>query len=336
MNGKRWAAIAIAAVIFVSSIMINFASSLLSRDFKSFVNDLTLMEEAFIEEVVEEGTLNNKIALLELDGVIQDTGEAASLFGDGYHHRTFMKMLNYVKDDRSVDGIVIRVNTPGGGVVESAEIHDKIVQIIEETEKPVYISMGSIAASGGYYISAPATKIIATPETITGSLGVIMQSINYSGLAEQLGVDFVTIKSGKHKDIMSSSREMTEEEREILQTMLDNSFDGFVRVIADGRGMTEKEVRKIADGRIYDGRQAKELNLIDDFGYLEDVIVMMETEQELEGAKVVRYNENFGFGLNSLFSMGAKKIMGNELELNGMVKLLSQPNAPRPMYLYAE
>lgn len=336
MSGKRWAAIGIAALLFFVSIMVNMASSFLSTDLQSFFNEMALVDESFIEEVYEEGDTGGKIALLELDGVIQDTGETSSFLNVGYNHRIFMEQLNYAKDDNTVDGIIIRVNTPGGGVVESAEIHDKIVQIIEETEKPVYVSMGSMAASGGYYISAPATKIFATPETITGSLGVIMQSINYAELAEQFGVDFVTIKSGKYKDMMSPSREMTKEEREILTKMLDNSYAGFVNVIAEGRGMTEAEVRKIADGRIYDGRQAKELNLIDDFGYLEDVIANMRTEQDLEGAEVIRYVENLGFGFNSLFSLGANKLAGNELQLNGMIKILSEPNSPRPMYLYAE
>lgn len=336
MSGKRWAAIGIAALLFFVSIGVNFASALLSKDFQSFFNDLTVLEEEFVEEVYEKGTGDSKIALLELDGVIEDVGEASPFFSTGYHHRTFMKQLNHAKDDKGVAGIIIRVNTPGGGVVESAEIHDKIVQIREETEKPVYISMGAMAASGGYYISAPATKIFATPETITGSLGVIMQSINFSGLAEQFGVDFVTIKSGEYKDIMSPMREMTKEERKILTDMLDNSYTGFVDVIANGRNMSEADVRKIADGRIYNGRQAKELNLIDDFGYLEDVIDKMKTEQELQGAEVVRYVENLGFGFNSLFSMAAKKISGDELKLNGMVKILSEPNSPRPMYLYAE
>ncbi len=176
-----------------------------------------------------------------------------------------MKTLNQVKDDDSVKAIVLRVNTPGGGTNESAEIHHKIVEIKEETQKPVYVSMGSMAASGGYYISAPADKIFASPETLTGSLGVIMQGMNYSELADKIGIDFVTIKSGPYKDIMSESREMTSEERDILQDMIDNSYNEFVRVIAEGRGMPESKVRELADGRIYDGRQAKEVNLIDDF-----------------------------------------------------------------------
>ncbi|KAB2334230.1 signal peptide peptidase SppA [Bacillus mesophilum] len=334
MNGKRWAAIGIAVFLFgfsvVSSLLFTF------RDAESSLAEMfTSASDPFVEEVIEEGNAMNKIAVLNLNGTIQDTGEAGSLLGaTGYNHQSFMKKLDFVKEDNSVEGIILRVNTPGGGVVESAEIHDKIVEIQEETEKPVYISMGSMAASGGYYISAPADKIFASAETMTGSLGVIMQGYNFSGLAENLGVDFVTIKSGEYKDIMSSTREMTEEERGILQDMIDNSYDGFVKVISEGREMTEAEVREIADGRIYDGRQALELNLIDGFGYLDDVIQQMEDDYDLGGAQVVQYADNVGFG--SLLSMGVQKFAGPETEMAGLVNLLSHTHSPRLMYLYAE
>ena len=162
-----------------------------------------------------------------------------------------------------------------------------------------------------------------------------MQGINYAGLAEKYGVKFETIKSGEFKDIMSPSREMTEEERNILQEMINNSYNGFVKVISDGRGIPEEEVKRIADGRIYDGRQAKELNLIDDFGYFENVVDVMKKDHKLKDAQVVQYTENFGFG--SLFSMGARQLMGQEiLNLAGIMKLLSQRHSPRLMYLYAE
>ena len=253
----------------------------------------------------------------------------------GYNHQAFLKNLNYAKEDSAVKGIIIRVNTPGGGVVESAQIHDKIVEIQKEAKKPVYISMGSMAASGGYYISASADKIFASPETLTGSLGVIMQGINYAGLAEKYGVKFETIKSGEFKDIMSPSREMTDEERNILQEMINNSYNGFVKVISDGRGIPQEEVKRIADGRIYDGRQAKELKLIDDFGYFETVVDVMKKDHKLDDAQVVQYTEDLGFG--SLFSMGARQLMGQEThELAGLIKQLSQQNSPRLMYLYAE
>jgi protease IV len=336
MNGKRWAALGIAVVLFAVSTVVNLMSSFaFSEAETAFTNLFGSSEESMIEEVLEEGDAFNKIAVLSINGVIQDTGTPGSIFETaGYHHRGFMKQLDYAKEDDSVRAIVLRVNTPGGGVVESAEIHDKIIEIQEEAKKPVYISMGSMAASGGYYIAAPAEKIYASRETLTGSLGVIMQGINYSGLAEKYGVEFMTIKSGPYKDIMSGSREMTEDEREILQEMINNSYEGFVEVISNGRGMSADEVKKLADGRIYDGRQAKELNLIDDFGHFDDVVSAVKEDKKLGNAQVVQYSENIGF--RSLFGVSAQKVMGKDLELAGLMKLLSEPNSPRLMYLYAE
>lgn len=337
MNGKRWAALGTAIGLFIFSIIINLLSSFAFNDIDSTFGDMfAASDEVFMEEIIDEGDEFKKIAVLEVDGVIQDTGgDVGSFFeSPGYNHRSFLMKLDQVKDDDTVKGIILRVNSPGGGVVESAEIHDKIIEIQKETKKPVYISMGSMAASGGYYISAPATKIFASPETLTGSLGVIMHGINYEGLAEKYGVDFVTIKSGPYKDIMSPTREMTEAERTILQSMINNSYEGFVKVISDGRGILPSKVKEIADGRIYDGRQAKDLNLIDEFGYFDDVVEALKKDIKVKDAQVVRYTENFGFG--SLFSMSARKMMGEEFEMTGLMKILSQPNSPRLMYLYAE
>lgn len=335
MNGKRWAALAIAVFLFGFSIITNLLSSFAFKNVESSFTDIFASSSGFTEEVIEAGSEMKKIAVLDVNGVIQDTGGTTSLFSsDGYNHQKFMQMLEQVKEDNTVKALIIKVNSPGGGVVESAQIHDKIKQIQSETKKPVYISMGSMAASGGYYISAPADKIYASPETLTGSLGVIMQSMNYAGLAEKYGVDFVTIKSGPYKDIMSPTREMTEDERKILQSMIDNSYEGFVKIISEGRKIPAAKVKEIADGRVYDGRQAKELNLIDGFGYTEDVIKALKKDQKLEGAKVVKYTESLGFG--SIFKLSAQKVLGPDVEMAGLMKLLSQPNSPRLMYLYAE
>ncbi|MCJ8009607.1 signal peptide peptidase SppA [Lederbergia wuyishanensis] len=335
MNGKRWAALGIAAAVFFVSSMINMASAFIFSDFTKVFGENFSANKTFTEEIVETGNPAKKIAVLEVDGVIQDTGEASSIFStNGYLHREFMKQLNMVKDDKNIKAIVLRVNSPGGGTNESAEIHHKLVQIKEETKKPIYVSMGSMAASGGYYISTPADKIFASPETLTGSLGVIMQGINVSELAEKYGVDFMTIKSGPYKDIMSSYRHMTKEEEDILQSMLKNSYDQFVKIIAEGRGMTDEQVRKLADGRIYDGRQAKEVGLIDDFGYQEDVIEQLKKDHKLAGAQVVRYSSSVGLG--SLFGVAAQKIGGKQAEMTGILNLLSKPNSPKLMYLYSE
>ncbi|MCE4051168.1 signal peptide peptidase SppA [Bacillus sp. Au-Bac7] len=337
MNKKRWAALGIAGFIFVFSIITSFVSTALTTDFSSVFSDLMASsEEEFAETTLESGDEFNKIAVLEVDGTIQDTGDTQSILSSaGYNHKAFMKKLDKVKDDSDVKGIILRVNSPGGGVVESAEIHDKIVEIQEETKKPVYVSMGSMGASGGYYISAPADKIYASQETMTGSLGVIMSGYNFEGLAEKYGVEFVTIKSGPYKDIMSSTREMTDEERDILQTMINNSYDGFVKVISEGRGIKEDKVREIADGRIYDGRQAKDLNLIDDFGYLDDVIAAMKADYKWNDAMVVSYSDSGS--LASMFGMSAKSLLsGEERELANILTIATNANSPRLMYLYAE
>ncbi|WP_144551111.1 signal peptide peptidase SppA [Peribacillus simplex] len=333
MNGKRWAALGIAAVLFFVSIAVGAATTLFTADTENIIDELFASESAFYEEVIEGDDYSNVIAVFDVEGTIQDTGEASLLSSATYNHRAFMDKLKMAEENDDIKGIILRVNSPGGGVVESAEIYDKILDI-KKVKKPVYVSMGSMAASGGYYISAPADKIYASPETMTGSLGVIMHGYNYEKLAKKYGVEFETIKSGPHKDIMSPTRDMTGEEREILQNMINNSYDQFVKVIADGRGMTEKEVREIADGRIYDGRQAKENHLIDDFGHLDDVIAAMKTDIGEKDAQVIRYTDEAGFG--SLFSMGAQKMLGNDVETAVLTKILSSSNSPRLMYLYAE
>src|SRR5699024_7994229 len=153
-------------------------------------------------------------------------------------------------DDETIEAVLLKVDSPGGGVYETAQIYKRLMEV-KELDKPIYVSMGNMAASGGYYAAMPAEKIFATTSTITGSIGVIMESINYSELAEEYGVKFNTIKSGKHKDIMSASREMTDEEHDILQSMIDEMYGEFVDVVSEGRDMDEKTVRKLADGRIY-------------------------------------------------------------------------------------
>ena len=338
MNGKRWAALGIAAALLFFSLIVNVATSaLFSREESELFSDLfAASDEAFVEEVIEEGSGLDKIAVLSVDGTIMADNSSSLLTSGGYDHESFLSQLDYAAEDDAVAGIVIYVNTPGGGVVESRQIYDKIRQIKQETEKPIYISMGGMAASGGYYISAPADKIFALEETWTGSLGVIMSSVNFSKLLENIGVESVTIKSGEYKDIMSSSREMTEEEQRIMQTLNDNAYNRFVQVIAEGRGMTEERVREIADGRIYDGIQAKEIGLIDEFGYLADVTAAMKSDLGIENAQVVRYSTVGDFNFSKFFSATLQKLSGESSELSELMQTFTQSNSPRLMYLYTE
>lgn len=328
MNIKRWIALGVAITLFIFSVIFSLVMNLLFNGSSFF----TTVTNEYSEVILSEGSLDEKIVVLHVDGVIQDIPQESGLFAtEGYNHQSFLGMLDQAKNDGTVKGIVIEVNSPGGGTNESAEIYHKIKEVQKETDKPIYVSMGTMAASGGYYISAPADKIFASEETLTGSLGVIMQSVNYAGLAEKYGVKFETIKSGPHKDIMSPTREMTEEEREILQSMIDNSYKKFVQIISEGRNMKKADVLKIADGRVYDGVQAKKLNLIDEFGYLEDAILDMTETYNLEDAQVVEYEDYYSFG--SLFGMST---FMKQDEFGKIQSLIEKTNSPRMMYLYAE
>lgn len=251
MNVKRWIAVAVVAALVVVSIGVNTLSFAFTRDMSSFMD--AIAEEASSTsavDVIEKGNMDEKIVTLSLDGVIQDAGNAGLLGGAGYDHAFFMEQLKNIEEDPTVKGVILRVNSPGGGVLESADIYDGIVSIMENREIPVYVSMGGMAASGGYYVSAPATKIFVNQETITGSIGVIMQAMNYSELAEKVGISFNTIKSGEFKDMMSPNRAMTDRERNLLQEMLNDSYERFVEIIAEGREMSVADVKKVADGRI--------------------------------------------------------------------------------------
>lgn len=335
MTTKRWIAIISAAVLLVVSIGINSLSFLFTRDFNSFFDDLASNSEGYLESIIEDGNGKDRIAVLTLDGVIQDTGAPSVFFPEGYNHQFFMNQLHEIYNDPSIKGVVLSVNSPGGGVVESADIYDAIRMIQEERDVPVYVSMGGMAASGGYYVSAPADKIFVNHETITGSIGVIMQSLNFAKLAEKNGIEFNTIKTGPYKDIMSGSREMTDDERALLQEMINDSYDRFVDIIVEGRNMSEADVRKVADGRILNGRQAIEAGLADDYGKVADAIGALQEDYDLQNATVFEYMINDSF--SSLFGVKMQSLLGGVSEQAMIAKILSQyDSAPRMMYLYGD
>lgn len=338
MNSKRWIALAAAIVLVFGSIMISALINISRSNFSSQIEKLTntsLLDSNLTRKTVEEGSNTSQIALLKVDGTIQDTGDSSSLLSGntGYNHQQFLKELDDIKSDTNIKGIVLAVNSPGGGVVESKQIYEKIKLIQKSRKIPIYVSMGSMAASGGYYISAPADKIFVDEETLTGSIGVIMQSMNYSKLAEKYGVTVETIKTGPYKDIMSGSREMTDADRKILQTMVDDSYNRFLKVVADGRDLSIADVKKVADGRVMNGSQAVKAGLADDFGYTADVISALKQDKDLKGAKVFEYETTDS--ITSLFSTKVSTLFGASSETKAITKLLSNYNsAPRMMYMY--
>ncbi len=212
--------------------------------------------------------LRSRVALIRIEGPIIDSKDAID------------EIKGYAKD-HSAKAIVLRVDSPGGAVAPSQEIYEEVKKAV--AEKPVVVSMGSVAASGGYYISSPATRIFANPGTLTGSIGVIMELPNLEGLMNKIGIKTEVIKSGRHKDIASAFRTMGKEEREILQGVMDNVHEQFMKAVSEGRKIRMEEVRKIADGRVFTGEQAKTYGLVDELGTLEDAIKTAGTLGGIEG-----------------------------------------------------
>lgn len=328
MTTKRWIAIIAAVVLLVFSIGFRFAMNFAS----GVVEELTDMDTSTLsEETEEDGDMSNRIAVLNLEGTIQEQEE--TFVSEGYQHEAFMDSIEQAAEDETIKGIVLNINSPGGAVGATEDIHKALKEIQDDYEKPIYVSMGETAASGGYYSAASADKIFAKPSTLTGSIGVIMQSTDFSGLAEKYGVKFNTIKSGKYKDIMSPTKEMTDEEEDILQSMVDEMYDEFVQVIVDGRDMDEEKVRELGDGRVYTGKQAEENGLVDEVGDFDDTLAAMKEDNDLEDAAVVSYG--YDMGIFGKFNVSMQNLLqGKDKDLEVVSKLMDESDRPRAMYLY--
>jgi protease-4 len=197
------------------------------------------------------------VGLVEIKGIIIDSQET-------------VKQLNELRKDDHVKAVVVRIDSPGGVVGPSQEIHAEIKKLA--AKKKVIVSMGSVAASGGYYIAVAANSIFANPGTITGSIGVLMRFSNLEGLMGKIGMKSFTLKTGKFKDVGSPAHPMSEAERAMLQAVIDNTHSQFVKAVAEGRRLPEADIRNIADGRIFTGEQALALKLVDRIGTLQDAV----------------------------------------------------------------
>ncbi len=220
---------------------------------------LTIVSWLFSDETDETvSTGGEKIAVVELREPI--------IFSD-----EIVRQFKKYRENKSIRAIVFRVETPGGGVAASQEIYEEVKKT-RDGGKPVVVSMGSVAASGGYYVSCGASRIVANPGTLTGSIGVIFQFMHFKQLMDKIGVDQTTLKTGKFKDSGSPFRKTTEEEKRYFNTVIGDVYDQFVDVVIEERGLERKDVLKYADGRVFTGRQALDYGFVDTLGTMEDAI----------------------------------------------------------------
>ncbi len=255
-----------------------------------------------------------KVGVVEIKGVIADPQPS-------------IEQLAEFRNDSSVKAVVVRIESPGGGVSPSQELYEEVRRTVRK--KPVVVSMGAVAASGGYYIASAAQKIYANPGSITGSIGVILQFTNFEELLKKIGFRMEVVKSGVYKDVGNPAREMTAEERAYLQAMIDNVHQQFVRDVARGRRMEVEKVQEVADGRIFTGEQAKALGLVDELGNLRDAIDAAAKMAAIEGEPKVVYPEKEKRSILDYFFDRVTDKLANKLQhYMGLLLLPPLPGEP--------
>lgn len=273
-------------------------------------------------------SLGPAVSIIRVQGTIVSGNPAITPFGstEGAYSGTIVSRLKEAEADPNVKAVVLRVDSPGGSVVASDEIYQQVVSMT----KPIVVSMGELAASGGYYVSAPADEIFANANTLTGSIGVISQFINFGELLKEYGVEVTTIKTGDFKDEGSPFRSMSDEEVAVWQSIVDDAYEEFVQIVADGRGMSPDRVKELADGRVYTGEQALQLGLVDHLGNLPAAIQRAAELGGIEGEPRIIENEQPFNLFEGLFSSLARPAD----PLAELTSLLDRGGRPALQYLY--
>lgn len=318
MKRRRWIALSVVLLLVAAALVVGWATG-------NF--DLAFGTDKEWEEEVIAGSGQQRIALIPVEGTISES--SGGLLSDGFVFADLLSQLQQAMEDETVRAVVLRINSPGGEVVASDEIYRKIKEL-QNHGKPVVASMGGTAASGGYYIAAAADRIVANPNTLTGSIGVIFTLPNYEGLADLLGYKETVIKSGAMKDIGNPLREIRPEEREVFQSLVDEIYLRFVDLVAAERGLSREKVLSIADGRIYSGQQALELGLVDELGALDDAFEVAKQLAGLDEALFIRYKYP-SMGLLELTGFFGRTPATDVAELK---KLFPFSTGPRLLYLY--
>ena len=273
MKTKQIISIVVTGVVIIAVGITGVASNVIGSKLmqKNKAETDSIVKEVFSSDMMESVSLPEK----DFVGVINIKGEIGassnSLTSEKtYNHNLYLKYIEKMEKSDKNKGILLYVDRPGGAVYESDELYLRLMEYKEKTKRPIWAYFASEACSGGYYISMAADKIYANRNCWTGSIGVIVSLMNCKKLYDKLGIKEIDITSGKNKAMGSSGLDLTKEQRDILQSLVDEAYDQFVDIVANGRNLDKEKVKEIADGRIYSAKQAKEINLVDEIGSLED------------------------------------------------------------------
>lgn len=293
---------------------------------------INLLEPAGpVQEVQLTGTGDGKVLLLDLSGIISSQDKDA-LIQQPNMVAALKEELTKATKDEMVKAVVLRINSPGGTVNASDILYHEIKSFKASRKIPVVVSMMDVAASGGYYAAMASDAILVHPSTVTGSIGVIMLTVNAKGLMEKVGVEANAITSGPRKDMGSPFRTMTAEEKAIFQGVIDSFYHRFLAVVQEGRpNLSADQIKKLADGRIYSGDQAKAAGLVDEIGYLDEAIELAKKKAGLTEARVVTYRRH-GEYQNNIYS----RLLGTGSAFNSLAQLdlLSVVRGGSPQFMY--
>ena len=312
---------------FVVSVVLLQGCSLVNIDLHPRIHPL--------EEETVEGKGKAKILLMDVSGMLSD--ETGGLVLGSPPPRVpivarVREELQKAEEDDAVKALIVRINSPGGTITASDLIYREIDAFKTRRKIPVVAVMMDVAASGGYYAALAADTIVALPTTVTGSIGVIMLTVNAQGLMEKIGVAPLAIKSGEMKDAGSPFRPLTAQERAVFQSVIDQMYGRFVTLIARSRKIPEDRVRTFADGRIYTAEQAKALGLVDEIGYMDDVVAAARKAAGIEEARVIMYQRPKDYRAN-FYSAAPAPVPGLETSLQQLSALVSG-SGPRFLYLW--
>jgi protease-4 len=332
-KSRGWMVVAIILIVLLAfSLFGNFtqfishALNFNSGFNRSFKNGTTRQVGPRLDEyMLEDNDARNKIAVVTVDGII--TGHTADQAGNSMVD-VIKAQLDHAADDNRVKAVILKVDSPGGEVMASDEINKVISKFQDDSKKPVICSMGSLAASGGYYISTPCRWIVANELTITGSIGVIMHGYNYRGLMDKIGIAPMTYKSGKFKDMLSpdrSTNEIPPEEHAMVQGLIDETYQKFKSVVADGRGIAHEKNKNegralaqnwadFADGRVLSGTQALKLGFVDELGDFDDAVDRAEKIVHIGDANLIEYRERYD--ISDFLSMFGQNGSAHDIKLD--------------------
>ncbi len=301
-RGCLWAVVILQSLVILFGIVMILGLAAIGSSLTTWEDERTMGADDFptMTETWSSGSGDTKVVRIPLQGMImlgEDRGPFSSALGSA---DMALASIKRATNDPEVKGLILDIDSGGGGITASDILYEAVKSFKEKDEKRKVIAVfGDVAASGAYYVAAAADFIIARPTSITGSIGVIMQTINIQELAKKIGISDVTIKSGSNKDILNPFKELTPEQAAILQDVVDELHTRFVQIIAVGRDLPEEYVRSFADGRVFTAQKAVEIGLVDKTGYWEETLDEMAGILDVETVKVYRYQEDFSF--SSLF-----------------------------------